>query len=509
MTQGQLAEPDRGFFAALDRVVHGNPFSDERTQLIQDLVPGASAEQLAQDREALARTVVPRLRAFAGTDAVLRLDEPDRRLVQSAFLYVCYHRHVPPLDELIACEVARREAPPVDRIAGSVVGELAGCGIHEDAATRCFAFFYQLRRAYHFIARSLPGESASMRRLRRALWDNVFTHDMRSYRDGLWNRMEDFATLLLGATGTGKGEAAAAIGRSGFIPYLREKRRFAAGFMDSFTAVNLSQFPETLIESELFGHRKGAFTGAVDHQAGVLARCSVHGALFLDEIGELSVSVQVKLLRVLQDRAFAPLGSHDTRHFAGRVIAATHQPLAQLRAQGRLRDDFYYRLCSDVIELPTLRQRIGESPRELEDLVRLLVERIAGEPRADLLAQVLGALARDLPGGYAWPGNVRELEQAVRRVLLTGRYAGDLAADQAVPAQQLAALAHAGQLNAKDLLGRYCAMLYHRLGTYAEVATRTGLDRRTARKYVVEYGAVAGEHLSNSRASSSITAPST
>jgi sigma-54 specific flagellar transcriptional regulator A len=492
MASTELNAAEREFFVALDRVVHGNPFSDERARLIQMLVPGATSRELALDREALTRMVAPRLRPYSDLAELQRLNLQDRRQVQSAFLYVCYHRHVPQLDQLIASELARQQAAPAERIAGSVIGELAACGIDEDAATRCFAFFYQLRRAYHFIVRSLPGASESMRRLRRTLWDNVFTHDMRAYRDGLWNRMEDFSTLLLGETGTGKGEAAAAIGRSEFIPYLRDKRRFAASFTDSFIVINLSQFPEALIESELFGHRKGSFTGAIDHHAGVFERCSAHGALFLDEIGEVSVPVQIKLLRVLQDRTFAPLGSHDTRRFAGRVIAATNRPLAELRAGGRFRDDFYYRLCSDVIQVPTLRQRIAESPGELEDLVRVLVARIAGDMQTELVSLVLEAMARELPRDYAWPGNVRELEQAVRRVLLTGRYAGDLSGAPVPEEQQLAELMRAGQLNAKDLLGRYCAMLYRQLGTYAEVATRTGLDRRTARKYVLDYSAPQG-----------------
>jgi two-component system, NtrC family, response regulator HydG len=487
MASARLKTSEREFFVALGRVIYGNPFSDERAHVIQRLVPGATSAELVLDQEALRRMVEPRLRPYDDAGQLQHLNAEDRRHVQNAFLYVCYHHHLPQIDDVIVREVAHQEMPPTDRIARSVMSELAQSGIDEDAATRYFALFYQLRRAFHFIERSLTGESEPMRQLRRALWDNVFTHDMVVYRDSLANRMEDFSTLLIGETGTGKGEAAAAIGRSGFIPYLRDKRRFAASFSDSFISINLSQFPETLIESELFGHRKGSFTGAIDHHAGVFERCNAHGALFLDEIGEVSAPVQIKLLRVLQDRTFTPLGSHEAQRFAGRVIAATNRPWAELRAEGRFRDDFYYRLCSDVIHVPTLRERIAESPRELEDLVRLLVMRIAGEEHAELVSIALEALRRDVPHDYAWPGNVRELEQAVRRILLTGRYASDLGGAAVNRERQFSDLARAGQLSARDLLGRYCAMLYRQLGSYAEVAARTGLDRRTARKYVVDY----------------------
>jgi DNA-binding NtrC family response regulator len=492
MAGARLKASEREFFVALGRVIYGNPFSDERAQVIQRLVPGATSAELVLDQEALRRMVEPRLRPYTDANQRQRLNAEDRRHVQNAFLYVCYHRHLPQIDDVIDREVARQETPPTERIARSVIVELAQCGIDEDASTRYFAFFYQLRRAYHFIERSLTGESEPMRRLRRALWDNVFTHDMLVYHDSLSNRMEDFSTLLLGETGTGKGEAAAAIGRSGFIPYLRDKRRFADSFRDSFISINLSQFPETLIESELFGHRKGSFTGAIDHHAGVFERCKAHGALFLDEIGEVSAPVQIKLLRVLQDRTFTPLGSHEAQRFAGRVIAATNRPWAQLRAEGRFRDDFYYRLCSDVIQMPTLRQRIAERPSELEDLVRVLVMRIAGEQQADLVSIALEAIRRDLPRDYAWPGNVRELEQAVRRILLTGSYTSDVGGAAVNPEQQFSDLARAGELSARDLLGRYCAMLYRQLGTYADVAARTGLDRRTARKYIVDYSTPTG-----------------
>ena len=296
--------------------------------------------------------------------------------------------------------------------------------------------------------------------------------------------MEDFSTLLLGETGTGKGSAAAAIGRAGFIPYLPAERRFAASFADAFIATNLSQFSEALIESELFGHVKGAFTGAIGNHAGLFERCNAHGALFLDEIGEVSVPVQIKLLHVLQDRVFTPVGGHERKRFSGRVIAATNRSLDELRREGRFRDDFFYRLCSDVIEMPSLRRRIADAPGELEQLVRLLVKRIAGTEDAELADRVLEALEASVPRDYAWPGNVRELEQAVRRILLTGRYAGDLV--DASPSDEDALLARlrAGELTASELLGQYCALLYRRYGTYAEVAKRTGLDPRTSRKYV-------------------------
>jgi DNA-binding NtrC family response regulator len=137
-----------------------------------------------------------------------------------------------------------------------------------------------------------------------------------------------------------------------------------------------------------------------------------------------------------------------------------------------------------VIEMPTLRQRIAESASELEELVRLLVARTAGEAAAELVASVLEALERGLPRGYPWPGNVRELEQAVRRILLTGRYGAELASAAPGEEEALVGKLRAGSLSADELLARYCALLHRRLGSYAEVARRTGLDPRTSRKYV-------------------------
>jgi transcriptional regulator with AAA-type ATPase domain len=469
-----ISPPERAFLAALADVVFGNPFSPARAQLIVRLAPQATPGDLTHDREALVRMVEPRLRQWRER----QLNEEERRLVEPALLYVCYHRHVPQIDALIERQARQGGAPLAVGFSEQAIGELVESGFAEEEAARYFALFFQLRRAFYFIYRSLAGECESMRRLRESLWNSVFTHDMRGYQAALWNRMEDFSTLLLGETGTGKGQAAAAIGRSAFIPYLPAERRFAANFTETFIAINLSQFAESLIESELFGHRKGAFTGAIDHHQGVFERCSAHGALFLDEIGEVSVPVQIKLLQVLQERTFTPIGGRDKKRFSGRVIAATNQPLERLRAQGRFRDDFFYRLCSDVIEVPTLRQRIAESDAELPGLVRLLVERITGS------SQLVDVVLESLPKGYPWPGNVRELEQAVRRVLLTGRYVPRLAGTGRDEDDALVEKLRAGELTAAELLARYSAMLHRRLGTYAEVAKRTGLDPRTTRKYI-------------------------
>jgi transcriptional regulator with GAF, ATPase, and Fis domain len=251
--------------------------------------------------------------------------------------------------------------------------------------------------------------------------------------------------------------------------------------------VNLSEFPESLLEAELFGHEKGAFTGALERRDGVFASGSPHGSIFLDEIGELSAPVQIKLLRVLQERTFTAVGSRKPRRFRGRVIAATNRDIDALRGAGDgglLREDLYYRLCSDLIVVPPLRQRLAEAPGELEALVRTVLSRTLGPSGPDLLAPVCATIERDVGPRYAWPGNVRELEQCVRRILLKGRYDGLRAArTAAADGDPFFRRAAAGELDADELLGGYCARLHAQLGSYEAVARRTRLDRRTVKRY--------------------------
>mgnify|MGYP001027021373 CR=1 FL=1 len=142
------------------------------------------------------------------------------------------------------------------------------------------------------------------------------------------------------------------------------------------------------------------------------------------EIGEISIPIQIKLLQVLQERVFSPVGSHQEGRFQGRVIAATNRSLEEIRRQRVFRDDSYYRLCSDIIVVPPLRQRIREAPQELDDLLAHTVARMVGAPSPELVGMVKAVVDARLGPDYPWPGNVRELEQCVRRVLLKKDYAG-------------------------------------------------------------------------------------
>jgi transcriptional regulator with GAF, ATPase, and Fis domain len=242
-----------------------------------------------------------------------------------------------------------------------------------------------------------------------------------------------------------------------------------------------------LIESELFGHRKGAFTGAVEAHEGIFARCSAHGAIFLDEIGDAGVPIQIKLLHVLQDRTFSPVGSHEKLRFSGRIIAATNKSLDEMRAAGQFRSDFFYRLCSDIIEVPSLQQRIQEDPAEMDDLVSLIVARITGESAPEIPAMIRRQLDKSPGKNYSWPGNVRELEQAVRRILIKRHYHGDESKTASTLSEQLQNGIAKGSLDAETLIAGYCTLLYECYGSYEEVARRANVDRRTAKANIQKF----------------------
>jgi sigma-54 dependent transcriptional regulator, flagellar regulatory protein len=206
----------------------------------------------------------------------------------------------------------------------------------------------------------------------------------------------DSSVLVLGESGTGKEVVARAIHQSS----PRRNR--------PFIAVNCGAIPADLLESELFGHEKGAFTGAVATRKGRF-ELAEGGTLFLDEIGDMSLPMQVKLLRVLQERVFERVGSALQYRCNVRIIAATHRNLEEAITRGGFREDLFYRLNVFPIEMPALRDRIEDLPVLIRDFSDLNVA--AGRPRVQLSATALESLTR-----YSWPGNVRELGNLVERL---------------------------------------------------------------------------------------------
>jgi DNA-binding NtrC family response regulator len=205
--------------------------------------------------------------------------------------------------------------------------------------------------------------------------------------------------LITGETGTGKELVARAI-------HARSAQRTMP-----LIKVNCAAIPETLLESELFGHVRGAFTGASFTKKGRFALAE-GGTIFLDEIGTVSLAVQAKLLRVLQDREFEPLGAERTQRVDVRVIAATNRDLRQLVSEGKFLEDLFYRLNVIPIEMPPLRDRREDIPLLVEHFVRRFAER-TGKTIDGVDDNAMTELAR-----YEWPGNVRELENTIERAVV-------------------------------------------------------------------------------------------
>ena len=177
-----------------------------------------------------------------------------------------------------------------------------------------------------------------------------------------------------------------------------------------FVALNCGAIPETLLESELFGHMRGAFTGADQNKKGLL-EVADRGTIFLDEIGEMNASMQVKLLRVLQERRFRRLGGTDEVRADVRVIAATNQELPRLVAEGRFREDLFYRINVIGLQLPSLRERLEDIPLLAEHFLAKFSAQMEKPVRA------ISREAHERLAAYRWPGNVRELENAIERAM--------------------------------------------------------------------------------------------
>lgn len=492
---------DRRFAQAVRRVNACNPFlperiAAEREALGADFVERGSdwnsrppTSQPSPNHAALAarcaETIERVRRAWPKAGRVAADEAADYEAIVGYWLYQGYAAR---FDALILAALDGQSGARVDfypAFRADADARLGLPGLVETIgaadAPHLFASAFQIRRAFHNIFRSLVGGAQPMARLRAAIWQSIFTHDLTRYRRGLHARMADFATLVTGPSGTGKELVARAIALSRYVPYEPKRGGFAGDFAAGFFPLNLAALSPTLIESELFGHRRGAFTGALADRAGWMEVCPPSGAVFLDEIGEVETGIQVKLLRVLQARTFQPLGGTDSKRFAGKIIAATNRDLpAEIRA-GRFREDFYYRLCSDLLTTPSLREQLDDSPGELATLVAHIAGRLLDVDEAErFTGETLAWIDRHLGPRYAWPGNFRELEQCVRNLVLRGEYrpAGPLAR---AGSEDWNVLIESGALTAEELLRRYTRIVHAQAGTIEETARRLDLDRRTVK----------------------------
>lgn len=495
-----LTPDERAFLQTLDKIIHSNPFLPERIALEREALGAAFVDPgpvwckqpglaLHAERQNVA-TLLARVRPLVERiHHDLPEDGPvtgsDANLYDVAAVYSLFERFREPAMALgrnpspaasefwpdFRKEVLRLRLSPAERI--------------DDEAAHLLACFYQLRRAFDNIFQLINGQSLPAARLRGAVWESVFTHDLTRYRRGLYRRTNDVPTLIVGPTGTGKELVARSIALSRYIPFDPKTRRFTTAVDELFCPLNLSALSPTLIESELFGHSKGAFTGATVDRVGWLERCPREGTVFLDEIGELDPGIQVKLLRVLQTREFNRIGETTARPFQGKIVAATHRDLAADMEKGSFRHDFYYRLCADIVTTPSLYEQLVDTPEELSHLLKHVATRVAGDAGEQLAIDAQNWIERHLGGNYAWPGNYRELEQCVRNVMIRGSYQPPTsrAATPAAPSPERALLlaTDGATLTAEELLRRYCRLVFERTGSFEAAARALDLDRRTVK----------------------------
>lgn len=291
------------------------------------------------------------------------------------------------------------------------------------------------------------------------------------------------SVVIQGESGTGKELIARALHR-------RSDRR-----SKPFLAINCGALTETLLESELFGHVKGAFTGALTARKGLFQSAN-GGTVFLDEIGDMPLSTQVRLLRTLQEGEVRAVGSNENETVDVRIICASHVDLLKAKASGRLREDLYYRLAVIAVQLPPLRDR----PEDIPPLVQHFLKRYAA--RANKRIQGISPDALSRLTTYAWPGNVRELENVIERAVVLARSPevgvaelppglGDTAAGGEV---DVASLAHLPMGEAKTLVvnafeRRYVsAQLRRTQGNISQAAELAGMDRSNFRRLLKEHG---------------------
>jgi DNA-binding NtrC family response regulator len=399
---------------------------------------------------------------------------------------------MPGADGLAVLREAKRVQPDAEVILMTAYGtvQTALAAMKEgayDYLTKPFEPDEALLAVEHALERKRLREQA--RDLRRALegavqFENLVGKSavMQKVLELMRRAADSPATVLItGESGTGKEVVARGIHLAGG----RRTRRFVA--------VNCGALPEALVESELFGHVRGSFTGATGDKRGLFEEAD-GGTLFLDEIGELPLLLQVKLTRVLQERSVRPVGGTDERKVDVRVIAATHKDLAAGVAAGTFREDLYYRLNIFPVHLPPLRERHDDIPALV---AHLLARHVREDGRIEgFTPEALAALVR-----YDWPGNVRELENAIARALAVsdGPRIQLEALPEAVAAAARPRATTADELRltyreavdlARDRASReYLVVLMRELGgNVTAAAARAGVERETLHRLLKRYG---------------------
>lgn len=350
--------------------------------------------------------------------------------------------------------------------------------------------FYQWRRAWRLLHEQLVGTGPSMQRLRATVWSCCFGPSIQDYERGLWQRLHHIGVWIEGEPGAGHEHVARALAGSMWRSYDERRCSFEGDLPagDELIVIELEGLTPLEQEALLFGHRKGALLPK--SSIGALERAQPGQLIWIEGIEHATGALQVALARAQQRRQFTPAGSAQRLALKARQVLSLKRQAADLIDEGALLHEAYYKLGACSLCLPPLRARLSEATQPLDELTQLikgLCASLTDHAGADD-EHIAQTIIRDVTHEYAWPGNLHELAHAIAQVELLGSY--HLSQEQrrthgeSVNAQALATSLACGEISIKELTEGYCLMLYEQLGTYEAVAARTGLDRRTVKKYI-------------------------